>query len=1499
MNVNIKTNQPRFVLSNTNNHLLDIYNQDYYVELGTIDIQKLDYLLNHKSLDLADLIYNDLAFTGTGKITNSSKDDIFFQINYLTSLRQKSSSNHFFITCSTICYTDQNGIEKHAPVVLIPIDLDYENYQVMISSSPIVNSLLIKYLESEQKDQLEPESLENENPIRQKRFPNVESIDNFTKEIADKYQKGFAVDNFLTIAKLRQPVGRSNSDVFDVLNSIYEKESSPNVLTKKYFNEVNAILPTNMEQKYALLNAKNGKSFIVNGKLGSGKSYTALNMIVDGISKNKKILYVNQDIDNLFEMKKNLTILKLDGYTYNFAKNIKSIKIPPITLPDFENPAFDYNPNYALDYGQLYPTNKIHFNKKRIIDSHSDDIDKLEEYGRDFSIKGKKITTNDQKSVYKRFYGVSKKDIYEQLAVLKRENPDIKLIHIEKDLEYCEVLQNTKGLLEVEKRLMKNIKPSYEINCWLHLSVIHNNFSPEEISKRTIELYNINKIITDKVKEFALKYRMLLPHNITDLYNLTSDIYLFKSTMPQKNWIEQKKRNLVITAWQDIRDNQDTYDTLIEEYKKIINTDEIINIQEILSQIYDEVFINPEEKISQNEIFINRLIDDTDNTKKLASEMDKLAVKILSEYKTICEELSVENFTKEMFSALFKLAEYLKENRLQKKIYTQFQENNTLLHEMFHKAVTIKKQIDDAKKNFRPFLEKGVKDDFKQASTIFNSSNHNKELNKIFNKAKIRQAFLKLEDVKQSYRYFYEKQQELNQDLVDNTKIGDYPAEKQYDSFIEFVYLLERLNKQEIRFVKSFFDRFIDDEQKLKKITNLILTFVKDVSKINNFQTKLYHYNINLKGETCIEQTEEMLKWESYLLNINDIKATLTTLFINPKDINYRKLLEIKKIALKLDKIKEDFKQNDKRYKELLGDSYRGVETDVVALRQLIERFDEFVERFSNREDIKQIFDAAIFENMYQDGAELHNLYNNWIDKYRQFSICFNKGKTASLQQQSFDENEKTINEFYNLRNQISDVLFVTDWINKLHKFGLHKLANGIEKGEYKVNLSNSYLYSSLVNYRDILEEYDDNHYSKEEFLKNLADYEAFEKDYCTRNILKLQENAKKERDIKEKVINKKLKNIDFNNYNQYLKTINRPSFVCLSDLSAFNSDLDLSVFDLIILDDAHLMDSGLTRKFERIKQVVVLGDHSFKTSVTSNLMIFTINTLNQKNRSSVINFPYRYIELSEDFANEFNYNNQFIISRKRDKTKIEKIERIEELGELVFQEYKNRPDKLINVVVGTDKTRRNIYTYLVKKLQNYYSEEEIHIILNYKIRIINAIYEPGNYADVVYFYYSDIDKRDDKALILRNFSTVREIIHIAFKEKHDDLENTETENEIKQLMKTKRFDRLNSPITNILIKDLRQQKNDNIRIMNGRGNLDVIIKITTKSNDESSKMLGIIIKGKKNELIYSNIDTYNYYVNTYQQFGWEVMLVDIESLVDDYEGIIKQINDKCEQLRR
>ena len=59
-------------------------------------------------------------------------------------------------------------------------------------------------------------------------------------------------------------------------------------IVQRFFKNIYSILPTNFDQKYVLIKANEGDNFAVDGRLGSGKTYTIINLIADQVRKGKK-----------------------------------------------------------------------------------------------------------------------------------------------------------------------------------------------------------------------------------------------------------------------------------------------------------------------------------------------------------------------------------------------------------------------------------------------------------------------------------------------------------------------------------------------------------------------------------------------------------------------------------------------------------------------------------------------------------------------------------------------------------------------------------------------------------------------------------------------------------------------------------------------------------------------------------------------------------------------------------------------------------------------------------------------------------------------------------------------------------------------------------------------------------------------------------------------------------------------------------------------------------
>ena len=93
-----KSSARNYYVRNINTHLLNVLEESYYIEIGSVDIHTLDRCLKGQVIDLKELIYLQTLNEGIGKITNDVKDDYNYQLNYLLSFRQKSSTHKFFLT---------------------------------------------------------------------------------------------------------------------------------------------------------------------------------------------------------------------------------------------------------------------------------------------------------------------------------------------------------------------------------------------------------------------------------------------------------------------------------------------------------------------------------------------------------------------------------------------------------------------------------------------------------------------------------------------------------------------------------------------------------------------------------------------------------------------------------------------------------------------------------------------------------------------------------------------------------------------------------------------------------------------------------------------------------------------------------------------------------------------------------------------------------------------------------------------------------------------------------------------------------------------------------------------------------------------------------------------------------------------------------------------------------------------------------------------------------
>ena len=100
-------------IQSINNHLINILEEDYNIELGNVDLVVLDKLFNGHPIALSEIFYLDITASGIGKITEEGHEDINFQMEYLYSLHQKHSTSKFILTCGTVRFINEKKVENY------------------------------------------------------------------------------------------------------------------------------------------------------------------------------------------------------------------------------------------------------------------------------------------------------------------------------------------------------------------------------------------------------------------------------------------------------------------------------------------------------------------------------------------------------------------------------------------------------------------------------------------------------------------------------------------------------------------------------------------------------------------------------------------------------------------------------------------------------------------------------------------------------------------------------------------------------------------------------------------------------------------------------------------------------------------------------------------------------------------------------------------------------------------------------------------------------------------------------------------------------------------------------------------------------------------------------------------------------------------------------------------------------------------------------------------
>ncbi|MBQ8292559.1 MAG: DUF4011 domain-containing protein [Bacilli bacterium] len=1399
-------------IQSNNGHLKNILEENYYIELGCINYKVLSRLLAGEETLISDCIYSELTSVGIGQISEEAENSLTYQLAYLMHLRKKSSSCKIFLTCNFIKYYDKEKRELYAPIVLIPVNIDYQKGIMIKASEAIPNQLLLKELAN-------LTGFEMPYPDR---LNTLTQIDNFSFELSKKSHCDLQIGNFLTYANVEYPDYKGDNERFDIERSIYE--FTPKAITDEYYKNVKAIMPTNIQQKYVILKAAKGESFAVDGRLGSGKTYTILNIVADFIAKGKKVLYVNQDSDALARFENELYKHHMGVYTHNFDQ------IYPI--------------DHQIEI--LLPELKSDVNEVKI-------PDELFEY---------------EEALNEKHHGLTYKQMTEVIAYLNNKYPSLELIPIENSLEHFEIAKVRDYLEKIEA----NLKYIDELkdNIWANIEDYYNHQHQRELINAVTEYKNAQLDFNKYFMEFCTRYEIAKPDNFIEAHRLISDVRTFSLTKVPPKWSNSKVYKEAHLALDELSKDISSLNVLERNYEKlVVNTYCKGDAERILDTIkYKHLKDNADNHI-------NQLLSPYSPLGQIINDLRRERQAIRYASNELEELLEIQELPNDIYSFLTKIEQLLSHTNVQSNWVKMFVSNKA---EHLNVNKTLENLIMTSQELHDDILQYAIRPEmfkYENLKLMTNNDRFERIVSSNFDRRVMRANKKSADRLYQTILEFMDMVSEViklasRYSLISNAKMEDFC--ESYRNWIDFT---NNLSIEEYDYLVSLVQK--NDLYYLLKnnsFLNIVLDFNERVETINGIFNHMLIYGINIDGVGVLEKLSNIDEWIDYLIRVINCKEQLYSLFINNASITYKDVMQLIGMDREYYALFEKTEEKGMYYYSLLGESYQGLYTDCNAISILMEHFEAFQEKLINKRHITSLLSTFGFKQMVEEYGELEVLSERVSSSHRVFSRFFKGGQT-SLLECDLNKAVQIIRQYEVKTNQLTYMFEILESLRYFDKLGLYSLVAGIKNSEYTTMLAERYIYSTYKIYR---EELINKHPILNESFKILEyfdDLEDAELGYCLNNISNLMALVP---DVEKKIKDRRGASAKFNEYNKMIEFDLKNCLIFLANVDVFNSDLILSLFDVIIVDDCHIASSNKYHRIDEAPQVLLFGDKGFRTSVSNSL-------LNRINPGTIVHYNRRYLGMSDYFKNDWHVKNQYIYDFNQ-KVKVEKQASVKSLVEMVVHYYNQnpKPDLTINIVVFSSSSRRKIYSELVNKLLENLDTSEVIKLLANKFNIINGSNEDASYADVAIIMFDDIRDYEisSQELILRNFTCVSDQVILTYLDNKDDILNKEIEAGVKAIMmESEKKIPLTTPFTELIIDRMKERKLD---AEAGFGMFDIVVRNQNKAN------VGIIIEGSVKNDSYFLVDDYQYYYGEYIKKGWNVFVFFMEDIIDNLDKRIDEV---------
>ncbi len=1251
----------KFIIDNDNRHLQDLYYlNSAYLELGSIDYDVMRRLLNFELIAYEDITYFPIQNKGIGRseVNNENLRKIL-PFLFFERLNQKNKNNQLFISYGLLHQKDENNQEIFSPIALIPINIYFENDRIFIQqiSRPIENSILINYLNKTKKIEISA----NE------KLDSVYALDKYCLSFAKYEEFSLKLENYLTFASLKEPEMKLDRNFFDG-ESLYPDYLSDCLYDKDepylYYS-----LPLTRKQRQAVYKGAIGDNLVLSGRLGTGKTTTLFNIAMNAIGTGKRVLYVSNmketlgQVNRLFEekgMQQHLT-----DFSNSFASFHQGELLFPSEISNTEPEA------ESLDQSYRFVKKYVDAMIGRMLDFRF--IDLVNQLATIADHPKQKLDIDDLSGIYKS--------------------------------EYLEI----HSALESIEENLKKIK-SFKNSLWKEIPIINNIKYPNQIFSLIHQVQKNYLIFEEKKeileKQFGLKpisnyaYLKSVFHDIKGL-----DIKAFPLSWVNREIFEQAQeefRNLKSHIYQI----QEMEYLLLSQYENLDSIDIDSEYSRLLGNYFFENNVEKIDRLLEEKVEVSVLIN-------------KLLVQINIYRKTSGKIISLLNW------------EFPESNL----VLNEIQNMNRILQSMkfspeFIRSVT-NQNLDDVSRRIKVLIEE-IKTAEAEIDSLFKNEDFGKSKDLEQNIVNL-ERFTNNQTIKRSaYRLFSNIEKESPNEfskLRENVKrfrvlkniISD--KHQEYKKLTGFDFeegILENLHKFYSYFhnipdklIKSKFIKFIktvvniqpDDPKVKKNFRNIFDLFSKAYFHINAYYLELTEYGFSVEEIEFSEKIKEIEAIINYLQNLylsNDrVKQVKKA---QEKDyVQAEEYIWLYKTHQGIVEKKKELRDND-HYRYLYGKLYANYDTNINNISRFLQAFKVYSDCFSNDEKLIDSLNEEINQKLILHLDNCEEASDSLTEVFKLYFKVF-KDSVSKYYYSSFESILESLDQLINSKDELIGYLGVTDNLKILNQYNLPKLVEFITDLENPENLSINFKYTYLETVMKIYLE-------KHPFL---ADYKVMktcleaamnmERDLIRSLEMQTFRQIRRNSSYKFSVFG--IRNLD---YSAYIRRTDGIKHLFLTSTQILNNFLNPTDFDLIIIDDAHLLSANDYYRALQGKQVVVAGELQLLSSVANNLISRV------SNRKSII-LDFRFLPTPNNLLVQMqglrgvsypDYYNNFgieIISEK-----------ILEYINLLFKENRNY---VINLFTSNLNRQKQIYETLTDlfTIQGF-SEKEILSILKRNINI-------------------------------------------------------------------------------------------------------------------------------------------------------------------------------------